>query len=91
VSDSELVPIENITDLLDPFAHNCFVAIDLADGRRIVGTLVGLRAGRISGDTLLELELPNGAHTTEAFLAVQTAFWAPMGYRAPAVRKYVRR
>lgn len=76
---------------------DCFMAFDMNDGRRVVGTVKVLDVSHVPGGwpeprvRKIWLELPNGAEINEPVYAIEAGYMAPMGYRPPATFRYNRR
>lgn len=61
--------------------NGSFVAVDLDDGRQIVGTFRGAFYDAEMDELKIELQLPNGAAVEEYVENVAKVWHAPMGYR----------
>jgi hypothetical protein len=86
MADSDLLPV---ADPLVELQRGTFVAVQLKDGRRLVGTFktwlyyeyTDIFGEPTGADVSLSLELPNGALVEEGRDQIDKVWYAPMGYR----------
>lgn len=74
----ELLPMADpLTELTTP---GVFIALELKDGRKLVGTFQGWHVSPLDV-AMVTLDLPNGARVYEPVSIVKAGWWAPLGYR----------
>jgi hypothetical protein len=78
VPAKELIPMEHPST--DPFP-NTFMAIDLADGHRVVGTFVRWMTTPDDEDAIVLAEAGTLREVTHLYCDVVASYWAPLGYR----------